>query len=198
MHGMICKSLEGYVISAHGKDVWAAIARDAEVGIDGFEAMQSYPNEVFAAAQTAAAKRLGRDRLQLMEDIGIWICTHPPLQPVRRLFRFIGTSFRDLVLSLDEVEARARMAVPELELPIFHLCQVDDVEFEVQCTWPIPGASGLLTGILRTLADEYGALAMIEIDATQKVSAGWVEIVSIQLFDEDFQAPQAFSLGGAA
>lgn len=198
MHGMICKSIEAFLTTAHGPNVWQKVRKDAGVDYDHFEAMLTYPDDDFRAVQCAAAAHLGYEPVHLMEDIGTWICTHPPLEPVRRLFRFTGTTFEDLLISLDEIDARGRMALPDLELPSYHVNQNRDDEFEVRSTWIVPGASGLLTGLLRVLADEYGTLAIIDIQTSRQVPSGWMETVSIQLVEASFHAPKAFSLGGEA
>ncbi|MGB3408010.1 MAG: heme NO-binding domain-containing protein [Jannaschia sp.] len=193
---MICKSLESFVTATHGAAVWDGVRRQAGLSASGFEAMLSYEDRQFGEALQAASTALHVSPTQLLEDIGTWICTHPPLAPVRRLFRFSGTTFRDLLMSLDEIDARARMAVPELELPVYHLSEIGKAEFEVQSTWCMPGASGLMTGALRAMADDYGVLAMIEAETAHRFTGGWLETVSIRLVDEDFHVPKAFSLGG--
>lgn len=198
MHGMICKSLEAFVTTTHGQGVWDSVRRDAGLSRAGFETMLSYDDAEFRAVLDAAAKVLDRSAIAVMEDMGTWICTHPPLEPVRRLFRFSGTTFFDFLMSLDEIDARARMAVPDLILPSYSVTQLDEGEFEVRSAWAMPGASGFLTGILRALADEYGALAMIEIEGAERVLNGWQESVSVRLVEESFHTPKAFSLGGAS
>lgn len=197
MHGMICKSLEAFLSTTHGPLVWKQVRQAAELPFDRFETMLSYPDAQFDAAQGAAAAHLNQDRIHLMEDIGTWICTHPPLEPVRRLFRFTGTTFQDLLLSIDEIDARGRMAVPDLGLPNYHLNQLTSSAYEVSSNWCVPGASGLLTGALRALADEYGALAMLDVGPAVRLDEGWSETVTIQLVQEAFYPVEAFSLGGA-
>lgn len=197
MHGMICKSLEGYVENTHGPEAWRAVRSSAGLPPSGFEPLLSYDDALFLAMQDAASEVLALPATTLMEDVGTWICTHPPLEPVRRLFRFSGSTFLDLLLSLDEIDARARMAVPELELPSFRLAQVGEGEFEVQSTWTVPGAGGLLSGALRAMADEYGALAIIEIVSVRALAGAWRETVIVRLVEEEFHTAKAFSLGGA-
>lgn len=196
MHGMICKSVEGYVSTTHGAEAWAAVRRAADLPFAGFETLLSYDDAEFVAVQEAAARVLDRSTITLMEDVGTWICTHPPLKSIRRLFRFSGATFLDLLLSLDEIDARARMAVPELELPVFRVVAFGEREFEVTSSWSVQGASGILTGALRAMADEYGALAIIEIEAARVVSGSWHEVVYVRLVEEDFHTATEFVLGG--
>ena len=197
MHGMICKSLESFLISTYGPEVWARVRRAAHLGEEHFETMRIYDDIVFQRTLEAASKVLGRPSAGVMEDVGIWICTHPPLEPVRRLFRFCGTTFRTFLFSLDEIEARARMALPDLILPSYSLREVGANRYEVRSIWSMPGASDALSGILRVLASDYGALIVIETVTAERRAGGWHETISVQLFEENFHEPAAFVLGGA-
>ncbi len=198
MHGMICRSLESFVATTRGAEVWDRVRQQARLPFDRFETMLTYRDADFVAVQHAAAEVLDRPVLTIMEDMGTWICTHPPLEPVRRLFRFTGATFQDLLLSLDEIDARARLAVPDLHLPALDLEELGEGEYLASSTWVVPGACAVLTGILRVLADEYGALATIETTASSLSGNLWQETISIRLVDEAFHTPKAFQLGAEA
>jgi hypothetical protein len=43
--------------------------------------------------------------------------TDPGLEPLRRLLRFGGGTFEEFLVSLEELPDRARLAMPELEMP---------------------------------------------------------------------------------
>ncbi|WP_170125378.1 heme NO-binding domain-containing protein [Jannaschia seohaensis] len=194
---MICKSLEAFLISSHGPDLWERVRRMAGLREPCFETMRCYDDAVFARVLTAAATLLDQPETGVMEDVGTFICTHPPLEAVRRLFRFCGETFRDFLYSLDEIDARARMALPDLTLPSFSLHPVGEDRYEVRSHWSHPGASGVLTGVLRVLASEYGALVLIDEGERWPEDGGWSESISVRLFEEHFHEPTAFALSGA-
>ncbi|MEM7641077.1 MAG: heme NO-binding domain-containing protein [Pseudomonadota bacterium] len=198
MHGMICKSLETFLRANHGHDVWAAVRAGAEMEAAGFEAMQSYPDELFLAVVAAAAEFLGRPVSAVLEDVGTWICTTPPLEPVRRLIRFSGPTYEDLLWSLDEMHDRARLAVPDLDFPACSTEETEPGQFEITVRWPIPGAAAVMTGMLRAMADDYGVLAMLDRGARQKIGDLWHERISVTLFESDFATPRDFSIGASA
>jgi hypothetical protein len=198
MHGLICRGFEDFLVTTHGGATWDAVRQEAGLPQVSFEALLSYRDGDFMALQRAASGVLDMAVASLMEDLGTWICTHPPLAPVRRLFRFSGPTFRALIASLDEVDARARMALPDLTLPALRVQADGPDRHWVDTFWNIPGAAGVLMGVLRVMADEYGTLVMIEPGEVSAVPGGWREVVRVHIADTGFAAPTGFALAEAA
>ncbi|MCK0166139.1 heme NO-binding domain-containing protein [Jannaschia sp. S6380] len=198
MHGLICKALEGFVIDQHGLPEWVAICDAGGSPVRRFEAMRIYDDAVMLRLVAAGAHRLDRSRMSLCEDVGHWVCTHPPLEPVRRLFRFSGSEFVDLLHSLDELHERAQMAVPGIDVPRYRLTAVAPGRYRVASRWSVAGGGAVLTGILRAMADDYGTLAMIEPGPMREIDAAWHETVEIHIAEQDFSEGRTFALGGAA
>ncbi|WGH78941.1 heme NO-binding domain-containing protein [Jannaschia ovalis] len=198
MHGLICKSVEGFVIANHGTAAWERVRRDAGLPFERFETMRLYEDGLLEQVVAATAARLDRKVLGLIEDVAHWVCVHPPLEPVRRLIRFTGATFEDLILALDEIEDRARMAVPDLELPSFRVRELGPDAFHVDSEWTMPGASAMLTGVLRAMSDDYGCLAVIESAGFQRDGAVWREAITIHLVAEGHHPARRFDLGAGA
>lgn len=197
MHGLICKSLEGFVIDRHGEAVWSQIRDGVDLPFDRFEALHTYDDRVMTDLVAETARRLGQPRLALLEDIGHWICTHPPLEAIRRLIRFTGATFVDLIYAFEEVQDRARIALPGLTLPSFRVTEDAPGQFAVTSHWTIGGGGAVATGILRAMADDYGVLALIETTGIHPEDGRWCERIEIRLFEAEFQKPREFSFGGA-
>ena len=198
MHGMICKSLEGFIVDRHGRDMWMRICERADLPFEQFETLRVYDDALMLRAMEATQHETKRGTAALFEDIGHWLCTHPPMEPVRRLIRFGGSTFEQLLISLEEVHDRARMALPGIELPVFRLEEVRDGEYEIVSRWNFAGAGALLMGIMRAMADDYGALALIEYGDSREDGEIWEETILVQVVERDFHAPREFSLTGAA
>ncbi|MEO0860820.1 MAG: heme NO-binding domain-containing protein [Pseudomonadota bacterium] len=192
---MICKALEGYVRTTHGDGIWDQACRDAGIKTRSFETVHEYPDEKFDRVLMSVAGTLGRRIAVLMEDMGMWVVTHPPLAPVRRLFRFSGETFSAFMVSLDEINDRAQMALPGLELPIYRVRSDEPGAYVVRSTWVSEGGGPLLCGVLQALADEYGALVLLEVLSSQRIDGIWHDETQVQVVQEDFQAPSSFQLG---
>jgi hypothetical protein len=191
MHGLINRSVQNFLNETYSEGLWRDIARSLCISPGGFEPMLHYPDSLTEALIDTAAARLGKPRLVLLEDLGAHLVS---IEPLRRLLRFGGVDFSEFVLSLDELEGRGVMTLPELELPSLVLCEAAGGRFrlEVRAVWS--GWVAIVAGLLRAMADDYGALALIEI-ASEKDGVG---IVNVTLHDARFAEGRRFDLAQPA
>ena len=190
MNGLTNRSLQCFLRDSYGSATWTAVAREARLGFDGFEAMLTYEPELTDAVIDAAARVLDRSRHSLMEDLGTYLVSHPNLEALRRLLRFGGVSFIDFLDSLEDLPARVRLALPELVLPEFVLLDRGDGTFTLTCTATLDGIGHVLVGLLRAMADDYGALVLLDHQGVE----GNLERVSIHLLDHAYAAGRQFEL----
>jgi hypothetical protein len=195
MHGLINRSIEAFVADTYGAARWAAIARAAGVPEDGFEPLQCYDDALTARVLAAAAAELDRDAAGLLEDAGHYIVTNPGLPAPRRLLRFAGDSFADFLHSLEDLHDRARLALSDLDLPRIEVTEDAPGRFTLRHAWAA-GMGPMLTGALRAMADDYGALALIE-PAPSRRDDG-CETILVRLLEPDYAAGRGFSLGRSA
>jgi hypothetical protein len=191
MHGLINRSIEGYVRAAHGDATWARAAAAAGLDPGGFEAMLTYDDALTPRVLDAVARVLGRPRGEIMEDIGTFLVTGPGSEPLRRLLRFGGVDFEDFLQSLDELPDRARLAVPDLVLPALRLKLVAPGRYHLDCAAQVAGFGHVIMGILRAMADDYGALVLLDAAAGH---AG-TERLTIDLVSARFSEARTFRLG---
>jgi len=133
---------------------------------------------------------LNKARSALLEDLGTYLVTHPNTAAVRRLMRFGGTTFVEFLYSLDELPARARLALPDLDLPELTVTAENPQVFSVAIAHWKPGFSYVLVGILRALSDDYGALAVLDHAGRQN----GVEKISILVADTNLGDGKEFGL----
>lgn len=166
MHGLINKAIQSFITDSFGEAVWQGVSTQSglaeELGPDGFEAMQHYDDHVTETVVTVAANLLDRPRDSLLEDLGTYLVSNPRLAALRRLLRFGGVSFTDFLYSLEDLPGRTLLAVPELALPEIVTEEKGEGRFLLICHACPPGFGHVMLGILRALADDYGALAVLE------------------------------------
>lgn len=188
MHGLVHKAFRGFVQAAYGPVIWA-------------EVMASLPDplaETFAAqdpllldaALAATARRLDRPADSVLEDFGIYLASHPDVGQLRRLLRFGGDGLLDFLISLEDLPDRCRLALPTLALPEMRVDQVGDGRFLLSIRNGPTGVGHVMTGLLRAMADDYGALALLEHRGDGHAEEG----VAIHLIDAGHQAAKAFQL----
>ena len=191
MHGLINRSIQSFVHNSYGEQVWSDVVARAALEFDTFEALLVYDNAVTPRVLDAASAVLGRPRPELMEDIGTFVVSHPEFEAVRRLLRFGGVDFEEFLHSLDDLPDRARLAVPDLRLPSLELREHAKGQFNLICDAPVEGFGHVMIGILRVMADDYGALVLMDHNG----AGVGVEILSITLVEADFAEGRHFDLG---
>lgn len=188
MYGLINKSIQAFLRDNYGSALWAQVAQRAGIGLEGFEAMLRYDDSLTEHLIAAAGVALNRPRNALLEDIGAHLVT---FDTVRRLLRFGGVDYCEFLFSLNELQDRGRMALGDLELPCLSLVRQSGGQFLFEVRGAICGWGAVTAGLLRAMADDYGALALIE---DQGPTAAGAERVQVLLLDPEFNTGRRFAL----
>lgn len=191
MHGLVNRAIQRFVTDSYGAAQWKAATDHAGLGFVEFEAMWIYDDALTPRILSAVCDVLDRGYDELMEDIGTYLVSHPNVQALRRLLRFGGVTFTDFLYSLDDLPGRTRLAVADLELPRIELREIEAGMYELHVTSDVPGAGYLFMGVLRAMADDYGALAFLNHQGAEN----GVETVSISLLEVEFSEGRGFELG---
>lgn len=175
MHSLINRAIEEFLRCTYGEDLVRAVTDEAEVTPGATHGAQ---------ALERAAFRMVKPHCEMFEDLGGWMTR---LEPVRRLLRFSGRDFRDFLLRLDELPGRAHLVLPSLAVPRL---QVDAADLSVWLILlkPDPNWQHLLIGLIRGMADDYGALCLISIENSA---------IRIDIWDEQFAEGRLFTLNDA-
>lgn len=190
MHGLINRSIECFMRDTYGAPAWRDVVSRAGLAHDGFEPMLHYDDAITRDVLDGMAAALGRPVQAVLEDLGTYLVTHPNTQAIRRLLRFGGDTFADFLLSLDDLPERARLAVPDLEFPALELEERGAGDFRLWVTGEHPEFVWMLCGALRALADDYGALVLM--DGSESRDGGHIDLHLAAL---SFTEGNAFSLG---
>lgn len=187
MHGLINKSVQAFLRDNYGPSLWSRVAQDIGIGPEGFEAMLRYDDALTEDLIGAAMAALDKPRAVVLEDIGAYLAT---VEPVRRLLRFSGTDYWEFLFSLEELQGRGRMALPDLEFPELRFNAECRGRFTLEVRGPIPGWGAVIAGLLRAMADDYGALVLIEVIEPQ----GICERVQVLLLEAAYVEGRRFEL----
>jgi hypothetical protein len=190
MNGLFNKALQCFLRDNYGGGVWVRVAADARLGAEGFEPLLSYPPETTDEVLAAAARVLGQTREEILEHLGVYLVSHPNLESLRRLLRFGGVDFRRFLQSLEDVRARGRMVVPDVDLPELRLSSDGPDMWTLTCRAPMPGIGHVVAGLLRAMADDYGTLAVID----HVGGKNGEEYIAILLSEARFAEARAFTL----
>lgn len=190
MHGLINRAIERFVRDTYGADLWTRIMRRAGLEFSEFEAMLTYEPPVTQAVLTAAAGELSKPVNDMLEDIGTYLVSHPNVEALRRLLRFGGVTFTEFLYSLDDLPERARLAVSDLNLPPLALREHGADVYSLTCGAEMPGFGHVILGLLRAMADDYGALVLLE----YKGARDDAEVIEIRLLTSEHATGRRFDL----
>ena len=190
MHGLIFRTVEAYVSDRFGADTWVRAMALADIEIASFEAMLDYDATYFPSVLDGCARALERPVETILEDIGTYLVAYQNHASIRRLLRFGGDSFSELLHSLGDLPDRTRLAVSGLVLPQIHVREPIPQHFIIACSGPPRGFGHVLVGLLRTMADDYGALAVLDHQGTRDGA----EIIEVSVVDIAFSEDRGFAL----
>ena len=193
MLGLINRSFQFFLNDTFGPSLWEAVAKDAGIGLSGFESMLTYDDALTDRVIDAACALLRRPRDSLLEDMGTYLVSHEGHGTLRRLLRFSGVNFAEFLNSVEELPERGRLVLPDLDLPDLDLTDLGGGRFRLLSTARLAGGGHIVMGLLRALADDYGALVLLEHLGSDHGS----EVISIQIADQAMYQARPFSLGRA-
>ena len=190
MHGLVNRAIQCFVRDTCGVDAWESLARAIDVGPEGFEAMLTYDDSLTEALLAEATTQLDKPEEMLLEDLGTYLVSHPNTEAIRRLLRFGGETFVEFLLSLDDLPDRARLAVPDLDLPTLEVSGGEDGQYVLEMRGGFPGFHHVLIGVLRAMADDYGALVLLDEHGAEEEGPQ----LRISLLDSAFAEGRSFTL----
>ena len=191
MHGLVNRALQCFLRDSFGATVWEDVSRTAAAPPGGFESMLHYDDALTLRLLAAAATRLERTEEALLEDLGTYLVSHPRREGLRRLLRFGGVELVDFLHSLDDLPGRCRLAVPDLDMPHLELDENGEGRWVLMVRGPWPQFGPVMMGVLRAMADDYGALVLLEMMPPTPDGAARI---AIELFDPRFTEGRPFDL----
>lgn len=183
MHGLINRSIEGFLRDTYGDALWGDIAEASGMDKRGFQTIRDYPDAISHTLVNQAALRLDKPEAELLEDLGAWLAQ---LEPVRRLLRFSGRDFSEFLHTLDELQGRAHMVVPDLGMPRIRVEHREAGEVRLVMPDCFREWRSVVAGLVRCMADDYGALGLIAVEGNAVV---------VNISDDMFAEGRNFELG---
>jgi hypothetical protein len=178
MIGLIDRAIEEFLRATYGEELLCSLTNDMAL----FEGKPLPDLEGYGQLALArAAHRMSKSGSEMLEDLGSWLTR---IEPIRRVLRFSGRDFQDFLMSLEELPGRAHLVVPWLNMPRLR------VAYEARSvTILIDGATAdwqpVLVGLIRGMADDYGALCLIAAE-----EGG----IRVDIWDECFTEGRLFRL----
>lgn len=191
MHGLVNKAIEAFVKDTYGDAAWGAVAQAADLADPSFEAMMVYSEQLTPRIVSSALDVLNAEKADFLQSLGTYLVSQPAQRAVRRLLRFGGVDFVDFLYSLDDLQDRVKLAVPDLSIPKLELREHSVNQFSLTVRSEMHGFAHVFIGLLTAMADDYGALVILEYGGQQPN----FETIAIALLEPSFAEGNHFDLG---
>ena len=193
MLGVVNKAIEAFVCQRYGDKLWADLLIDLSLPGYEFEAMLTYEDGITYDLIDCLAKRQSKMHQDVLEDIGGYLVAEDSQASIRRLLRFGGATFEDFLLSLDDLNDRVALALDILEMPLIRVLPLSAEKIHVRVALKWHGFSDVLVGLLRALADDYGALVFMD----RLADTDQTECIEVILIDHHHSAGTSFDLAAS-
>ncbi|SIS72700.1 heme NO-binding domain-containing protein [Paracoccus saliphilus] len=179
MHWLVRKFIESFLRETYSDALWHRVCRSS--GVASYRSSIDDLNSQDLIAM--AAQMLGKPKDDLLEDLGAWSARQ---ERIRRLLRFSGRNFHDFLLNLEMLGDRVRMIAPDFLMPRIRVTE-DGIDC-LRVDFPSDGHEWAcaMAGLIRCMADDYGALGVIGIEENS---------VTVQISDGFFTSGRSFLLG---
>lgn len=195
MYGLLLRSIQAYLRGTFGPVVWCRVIRAAGQPSEGFEPMLPYDQPVLDAVIAACTGELDRSSEVILEDVGTFLVADHGHTSLRRLLRFGGANFEEFLQSLEELPDRGHLAFPGLNLPQVSVTTTGKGHYQLAFTGGFPALFPVAVGALRAMADDYGALVLI--DADRETAGGNGQLLTVQLLSDAHGVGRRFELSMA-
>ena len=162
VHGLKIRALQNFICATYGQECWQRIVRAAGADCADFNPFEVYSTAVANKLVKAATEVLSKSECDLAEDVGIYLASRDDRHAIYRLLRFGGSNFLEFLRSLDDLPARAQLAVNDFELPRLDLAEHDTEAMTLIVRGGERWMGGFFCGLVRAMADHFGALATLE------------------------------------
>ena len=155
MYGLVNSAIKEFVIANQGEEIWREICAEAGLEESEFTIMQAYPDKLTYNLVAAASKVLNLEPETILESFGEYWPSYAEETAYSRLMSFGGQSFADFLSNLDEMHARIKMSLPELDPPTFEVSDTSETGFQLHYYSEREGLAPLVKGILKGLAKNF-------------------------------------------
>jgi len=162
MYGLVNRALEDLIRTQHDDATWERIRLRADLGVDIFLSLQTYPDEVTVALVAAAAAELGRAPQDLLEAFGRHWVKYATHHGYRDLMQARGESVLKFMARLDELHSRLSLTFPELRPPSFRVENLDSRSIRLHYVSERDGLSPFVVGLLHGLGELFASPVSVE------------------------------------
>lgn len=186
MYGLVNRAVEDLVCTNFGEETWEKIKEKAEVDVEAFVSMESYPDEVTFRLVSAASEILGITDEQVLNTFGEYWILYTAREGYGELLRMSGNTLPEFLLNLDTMHARIGLLYTNLQPPSFTCADMNEQGMTLHYRSHRLGMSSLVVGLLHGLGKMFSTPLTVE-HVSHDESQGTHDIFKITYCSPDSQ-----------
>lgn len=151
MYGIVNRGLEELILREHGEEVWLDILESADVDIDGFVSLQSYPDALTVKLVVAIAEYKGMSAEEVLIHFGEYWTTYTRMRGFGPILNLEQGSLEDVLRNLGQMHRRVRTSMPQMRPPSFVVHGPEQGVFRIEYHSERDGLGGFVVGVFRSL-----------------------------------------------
>ncbi|MUG99894.1 heme NO-binding protein [Scytonema sp. UIC 10036] len=171
MYGLVNKAIQNMVCSRFGEDIWETIKHKAEVNIDAFISMESYPDDVTHRLVYAASLVLEISPQEILQAFGEYWVLYTATEGYGQMLEMAGSDLSEFLHNLDNLHARVGLSFPNLKPPSFECTEMDEDIMQLNYQSTREGLSPMVLGLVKGLGTRFNT--EVEIVQTQNRDEGF-------------------------
>jgi Haem-NO-binding len=155
MYGLVNKAIEEMVCDQYGLATWEQIKQQAELDVDVFLSMDSYPDDVTHRLVKAASEVLQLSAAEIMQAFGEYWVLYTAQEGYGELLDMAGGTLPEFLQNLDQLHARVGLSFPELKPPSFQCSQETETSLRLCYYSSRTGLAPMVKGLVQGLSQRF-------------------------------------------
>lgn len=155
MYGLVNKAIEEMVCFHYGEAIWETIRQKAEIEVDAFISMDSYPDDLTHRLVKAASEVLGLSSAEILSAFGEYWVLYTATEGYGELMAMAGDNLPAFLQNLDNLHARVGLSFPQLQPPSFACEHQQTNELRLHYHSSREGLAPMVMGLIKGLGTRF-------------------------------------------
>lgn len=163
MYGLINKAIQDMVCDRFGEETWQTIKQKAEVQIDDFLRMESYPDDLTHKLVKATSEVVGLSSAEIMQAFGEYWIEYTGKAGYDLMLDMGGNNLPEFLDNLDDLHTRLSVNFPQYRPPSFECAEEEENTLELHYHSTRQGLAPMVVGLVKGLGTRFNT----EVNVTQ-------------------------------
>jgi len=165
MYGLINRAIKDLITQNYGEDCWNEVKRMANVDIEEFVGMSTYPDDITYNLVEAASQKTGLSQEEVLMAFGEYWITFTAEKGYGQILNAAGTNFVECLQNLNLLHSQIQAMMPELNPPRFKCTDITDHSLRLHYYSNRPGLSNMVIGLLKGLGKKFQTSIEVDLES---------------------------------